>query len=107
MNRNPIVGDVITVKGSDKEWLVVYGKQHKDQDTLRGDSYFAYVFRVIDIEDVDYANPKTKTYTVKENSSMVEGKLISLSDITLHDFVKVEEIHAVVYSIGSKRGKFK
>lgn len=90
------VGNVVRITKKD---YVVVGKENKVSKDGWGDAYYAYNFTTVSREDFDSAkeNPKEKTWTIKDISSMHGSNEILSSKIEIVDQVKIAKAVTTVY----------
>ena len=91
------VGNVVRI--TKKDYVVVGKENEVSEDRLRGDAYYAYKFTTVSREDFDSAkeNPKEKTWTIKDISSMHGSNEILSSKIEIVDQVKIAKAVTTVY----------
>lgn len=91
------VGNVVRIMK--KDLVVINTENEVSEDRMRGDSYYAYKFTTVSREDFDNAkeNPKEKTWTIKDISSMHGPNEVLSSKIEIVDQVKIAKAVTTVY----------
>ncbi len=104
MIRNPVVGDLIKVKGSRSTLVVVETKQDVSEDRARGDAYYGQTFDTIGFDHVGdrtSSNPKVKKFYLNTSSMGYSDRTcVALSDIELVGFSEVRKHVEVTYGFG-------
>ncbi len=92
MKREPQVGDVVRIGKGKKDQLVILAEDATDFDSLRGDSYPAFIFVTIPYTVGDIVDPKEKAYLISGCMNAGENETkVELNDITFVCKAKFKE----------------